>query len=68
MQTELFLKEQTSFTFTHRMSEAAQNSKPEPLKNTSTFIKFTTKETSRAMGLRLKICHGSDPAYLRRKE
>jgi hypothetical protein len=55
MQTELFLKEQTSFTFTCRMSEAAQNSKPEPLKNTSTFIKFTAKEkTSRAMGLEVE--------------
>jgi predicted nucleic-acid-binding Zn-ribbon protein len=39
----------------HRMSEAAQNSKPEPLKNTSTFIKFTAKEkTSRAMGLEVE--------------
>jgi hypothetical protein len=38
------------------MSEAAQIQKPKPLKNTSTFIKFTAKKekTSRATGLEVE--------------
>jgi hypothetical protein len=52
MQTELFSKNKLHLHLHAECQKQPKIQKPEPLKNTSTFIKFTAKEDIKGYGFR----------------